>query len=95
VAKAIGTKARNVLAPTRRCSQRKHAHHIFPGSVAAPAIYDPANVEKFKMLQALNRVHLVTAVGTAHMYDAAMESRACRLTRRAAIRWRMAEAKRI
>ena len=38
------------------------------------------NVKKFKLLQRLERVGLVEPVGTEHMYFAAMESKACRLT---------------
>ncbi|HTQ06625.1 MAG TPA: caspase family protein [Polyangiaceae bacterium] len=40
----------------------------------------PANVEKFRVLQAYNRVNLVVPVGVKHMWNAAMESKACRLT---------------
>ena len=38
------------------------------------------NVEKLKLLQRLERVGLVEPVGTEHMYFAAMESKACKLT---------------
>lgn len=38
------------------------------------------NVARFSDLQALGRVHLATPVNAAHMYDAAMDSRTCRLT---------------
>ncbi|MBP3367701.1 MAG: caspase family protein [Treponema sp.] len=38
------------------------------------------NVDKFKLLQRLERVGLVEPIGTSHMYFAAMESKACRLT---------------
>ncbi|MBD5433536.1 MAG: caspase family protein [Treponema sp.] len=38
------------------------------------------NVDKFKLLQRLERVGLVEPVGTEHMYFAAMESKSCRLT---------------
>ncbi|HKY71156.1 MAG TPA: caspase family protein [Nitrospira sp.] len=41
---------------------------------------DPVNNAKFATLQRCNKVGLVAAVGTTHMYDAAMESRSCRLT---------------
>jgi len=38
------------------------------------------NMANFKILQKYNRINLVVPVGTEHMYFAAMESRACRLT---------------
>ena len=38
------------------------------------------NVDKLKLLQRLERVGLVEPVGTEHMYYAAMESKACKLT---------------
>lgn len=46
-------------------------------------------------LQALNRVHLVEPVGAAHMYDAAMQSKACRLTASGRYYWRLADTGRI
>ena len=56
---------------------------------------DDANVAKFDKLQALNRVHLVTPVTVAHMYDAAMQSGACRLTPSGRYYWRLAADGRI
>jgi hypothetical protein len=53
------------------------------------------NVGKFDDLQALNRVHLVTPVAVAHMYDAAMRSTACRLTPSGRYYWRLASDGRI
>lgn len=41
---------------------------------------DPANMERFAVLQAYNRINLLTPVGAPHMYYAAMETRSCRLT---------------
>ncbi len=41
---------------------------------------DPENTRKFAILQKLNRVNLVTPVDAPHMWHAAMESRACKLT---------------
>ncbi|MBL8964364.1 MAG: caspase family protein [Phycisphaeraceae bacterium] len=54
--------------------------------------------EKHKMfckLQALNRIHLVVPVGVEHMYDAAMQSKACRLTAAGRYYWRLARDKRL
>lgn len=49
-----------------------------------------ANVAVFEELQQLTRVHLVVPVGVAHMYDAAMQSKACRLTPAGRYYWRLA-----
>jgi hypothetical protein len=49
----------------------------------------------FGKLQALARVHLVVPVETQHMYEAATESRACRLTPAGRYYWRLAKANRI
>ena len=47
------------------------------GDVPPP---NPVNTEKFAVLQKLVRVNLVVPVDAPHMYHAAMESKACRLT---------------
>lgn len=47
-----------------------------PDNLAA----DPNNTAKFAVLQRYNRVNLVVPVGAQHMYYAAIESKACRLT---------------
>ena len=54
-----------------------------------------ARVTEFGRLQALNRVHLVVPVAEAHMYDAAMGSKACRLTPSGRYYWRLAKDGRI
>ena len=41
---------------------------------------DPENTRKFAILQKLNRVNLVVPVDAPHMWHAAMESKACKLT---------------
>jgi hypothetical protein len=41
---------------------------------------DPENNRKFAVLQKFNRVNLVVPVDAPHMWNAAMESKACRLT---------------
>src|SRR6266496_317960 len=51
--------------------------------------------EVFRKLQALNRVHLVVPVDAPHMYDAAMQSKACRLTASGRYYWRLAKNNRI
>ncbi len=40
----------------------------------------PENTRKFATLQRYNRLNLVTPVGAPHMWHAAMESKACKLT---------------
>lgn len=49
----------------------------------------------FRKLQALCRCNLVTPVGVDHMYEAAMGSRACRLTASGRYYWRLAKDGRI
>jgi hypothetical protein len=66
-----------------------------PTYESSSATADAQNVAKFGDLQALNRVHLVTPVGAAHMYDAAMQSRACALTPSGRYYWRLATDGRI
>jgi len=41
---------------------------------------DPENTRKFAVLQRYNRLNLVVPVNAPHMWHAAMESKACRLT---------------
>jgi hypothetical protein len=62
--------------------------HTSPMAVAA-------NVFKFKALQALSRVHLVVPVDAPSMYDAALQSKACRLTPSGRYYWRLAKDNRI
>lgn len=47
------------------------------------------NVDKFKTLQKLHSIGLVSPVGTSHMYFAAMESKSCRLTELGKYYWRL------
>jgi hypothetical protein len=56
---------------------------------------DEVKVALFAKLQALNRIHLVVAVDTPHMYEAAMQSKACRLTASGRYYWRLANSGRI
>jgi len=41
---------------------------------------DPENVARFRVLQAYNRVNLVTPIDAPHMWHAAIESKSCKLT---------------
>ena len=56
---------------------------------------NPTNEATFKDLLALSRVHLVVPVGEDHMYDAAMNSKACRLTQSGRYYYRLAKGNRI
>lgn len=56
---------------------------------------DDAKTVVFCKLQALHRVHLVLPVGVDHMYDAAMQSKACRLTAAGRYYWRLAKDSRV
>jgi hypothetical protein len=56
---------------------------------------DSAKALVFAKLQALNRVYLVVPVDSLHMFDAAMQSRACRLTAAGRYYWRLAKGGRI
>jgi hypothetical protein len=56
---------------------------------------DERKVTIFRRLQALNRLYLVVPVGAQHMYDAAMGSKACRLTPSGRYYWRLAKHGRI
>lgn len=56
---------------------------------------DPSKTVVFEDVQALSRVHLVIPSGAPHMYDAAMHSKACRLTPTGRYYWRLATNNRI
>lgn len=56
---------------------------------------DAAKTAAFRDLQALSRVHLVVPCDAPHMYDAAMSSKACRLTPSGRYYWRLAKDSRI
>jgi len=53
------------------------------------------HVATFNDLQKLSRVHLVIPVGVPYMYDAAMQSKSCRLTPSGRYYWRLAKDGRI
>ena len=56
---------------------------------------DAKNMAIFGDLQSLYRLHLVAPVDVAHMYDAAMQSKSCRLTPSGRYYWRLAKDGRI
>lgn len=58
-------------------------------------VCDPSAAGIFEKLQALNRIHLVVPVNQSHMYDAAMNSDACRLTASGRYYWRLASSGRL
>ena len=67
-----------------------------PSYERASAEPDPAHVEVLEVLQSLSRLHLVVPCGgCAHMYDAAMQSKACQLTHSGRYYWRLAKDGRI
>lgn len=51
----------------------------------------PEHVETFKILQSYNRVNLLTPVGATDMYWAALNKKACRLTKQGESIWEMAK----
>ncbi|URQ87252.1 caspase family protein [Pseudoalteromonas sp. SCSIO 43088] len=53
------------------------------------------NTERFAILQKFNRINLVVPVGAEHMYFAAMESKACKLTVLGAHYWSLVKKERI
>jgi Caspase domain len=56
---------------------------------------DDDKIKIFCKLQALHRIHLVEPVGETYMYEAAMNSKACRLTASGRYYWRLAMDNRI
>jgi hypothetical protein len=68
---------------------------LSPAFEASCETKEAAKTEIFCKLQALNRVHLVVPVGASHMYDAAIQSKACRLTASGRYYWRLAKNNRI
>jgi|CXWL01.1.fsa_nt_gi hypothetical protein len=66
-----------------------------PSYEPTSAIADPQKAITFGDLQSLNRVHLVEPVGATHMYDVAIQSKACRLTPSGRYYWRLAKNNRI
>jgi hypothetical protein len=56
---------------------------------------DDDKVRVFSKLQDLNRVHLVVPIQAKHMYEAAMQSKGCRLTPAGRYYWRLAKDDRL
>ncbi|MGD1085315.1 MAG: caspase family protein [Verrucomicrobiota bacterium] len=69
--------------------------HLSPDFEESHHNKDKVKVEIFRKLQALNRVHLVVPEGAPHMYEAAVQSKACRLTASGRYYWRLAKSNRI
>jgi hypothetical protein len=66
-----------------------------PSYESSSANVDQVRTAIFRELQSLNRLHLVSPVDTDHMYDAAMQSKGCRLTPSGRYYWRLARDNRI
>jgi len=65
-------------------------HAVDPSYEDTESGHDPVKVAIFKDLQKMEGVGLVVPVGEEHMYYAAMNSKACRLTALGAQYWRLA-----
>ena len=70
-------------------------HALNPSYEDTEAGCDPENVKIFKNLQKMEGVGLVVPVGEEHMYYAAINSTACRLTALGAQYWRLAKEKKL
>jgi hypothetical protein len=68
---------------------------LSPAFERTSADKDDAKADVFRKLQLLSRNYLVIPVGAEHMYDAAMASKACRLTASGCYYWRLAKSGRI
>ena len=66
-------------------------HALSPSYEYTEATCDPERVKVFKDLQKMEGVGLVVPVGEEHMYYAAMNSTACKLTALGAQYWRLAK----
>ena len=70
-------------------------HKLDPSYEYTEKEHDPKNVKVFKDLQKMEGVGLVVPVGEEHMYYAAMNSTACRLTALGRQYWRLANEKKL
>lgn len=70
-------------------------HALDPSYEDTEADHNPENVRVFKNLQKMEGVGLVVPVGEEHMYYAALNSTACRLTALGAQYWRLAKEKKL
>jgi uncharacterized caspase-like protein len=66
-----------------------------PGYEPTSSAPEPSKVLVFGLLQQLNRVHLVVPLNAPHMYEAAMNSKGCRLTASGRYYWRLAKSGRL
>lgn len=98
------TSLRKVQPPIP-LSELKEIINLFPNK-EEPFILDPTyepeeescieeNVNKFKLLQKLNRINLVIPVNAEHMYFAAINSKSCKLTVLGEYYWSLIEKERI
>ena len=99
------------LLPLRRCKPAvdreilRALPELFPvpaEDVSLSPAFEPSSTTRedaktaiFAKLQSLSRVHMVVPVGAPHMYDAAMQSKVCRLTASGRYYWRLAKDNRI
>lgn len=73
----------------------QHEYALDPTYEDTEAGHKADNVKIFKDLQKMEGVGLVVPVGEEHMYYAAMNSKACRLTALGAQYWRLANEKKL
>ena len=95
----------NVQVRTERGEVREQLVDYFPSPQDMHALdpsyedtvegYDPENARILKDLQKMEGVGLVVPVGEEHMYYAAMNSAACRLTALGAQYWRLAKERKL
>jgi hypothetical protein len=74
---------------------REQERKLTPAYIAGAPGSDPASVEVMKDLQAFAGVDLVVPVGEEHMYQAAMNSKSCKLTALGKRYWRLVKHKRL
>lgn len=98
------TTLRKVQAPIELSDLKKITEFFTEPSFEFPLdpTYEPEsdspdknNTEKFSILQKLNRINLVVPVDEEHMYFAAMNSTACRLTVLGQHYWKLIDKERI
>lgn len=71
------------------------SYEPYPAVPVADCPPDPVNTKKFAILQKMNRLNLVVPVDAEHMYYAAMNRKACRLTVLGRHYWNLVNKKRI
>lgn len=73
----------------------REEHPLDPSYEDTTDGHDPENAKVFKNLQKMEGVGLVVPVGEEHMYYAAMNSTACKLTALGAHYWRLAKERKL